>query len=72
LFLHILESFGAHDLYLLQKQDALRNIGLSSIQKCTKIALEILTYRITPDAIDELPNERKYKIGNNEMFSEGY
>ncbi len=30
LFLQILESFGAHDSYFLQKQDALGNIGLSS------------------------------------------
>jgi hypothetical protein len=52
LFLRILESFCAHDLYFLQKQDALYNIGLNSIQKCT-IALHILAYEITPDAIDE-------------------
>jgi hypothetical protein len=53
LFLQILESFGAHDSYFLQKQDAVSNIGLSSIQKCTKTTLHILTYRFTPDAIDE-------------------
>jgi hypothetical protein len=36
----------------LQKQVALGNIGLSSIQKCI-VALPILAYRITPNGVEE-------------------
>jgi len=52
LFLPIFESVYAHDSYFLQKWDALGNIGLNSIQKCI-VALRILVYGITLDAVDE-------------------
>jgi hypothetical protein len=52
LFLRIFGSVCAHDPYFLQKKNALSNIGLSLVQKCTS-ALHILAYRITPNAVDE-------------------
>ncbi len=52
LFLLILQSVCAHNLYFLQKWDALSNIGLSLIQKCI-VALHILAYIMTPNAVEE-------------------
>jgi hypothetical protein len=64
LFLRIFESVCAHDLYFLQKQDAISNISLSSIQKCTS-TLHILAYIITPNVVDEY-----CQMGKNTIMEE--
>ncbi len=57
----IFENVCAHDLYFLQKRNALSNIGLNSIQKCTS-ALHILAYKITPNVVDECCQMEKNTI----------
>lgn len=52
LFLRIIERVCTYDDYFVQMVDATRNLGLSSIQKCTP-ALQMLAYRVSSDATDE-------------------
>ena len=52
LFLRIHSSVEAHEPYFIQKRDAVRRLGLSSLQKMT-IAIRTLAYGVTGDLMDE-------------------
>ena len=52
LFLRIVNGVEQYDPYFVQTTDAIRNLGLSSLQKVTA-AFRILTYGTPADSIDE-------------------
>ena len=52
LFLLIHSTVKAHEPYFIQKRDAVRRLGLSSLQKMT-IAIRTLAYGVTGDLMDE-------------------
>ena len=52
LFLHLVDSIYACDLWFVQKCDALGQIGLSTLQKCTA-AIRMLAYGLPADACNE-------------------
>jgi hypothetical protein len=52
LFFHLQSTLEAHDPYFIQKRNAARTLGLSSLQKMTA-ALRILTYGVAVDSTDE-------------------
>ena len=52
LFLRILSMVEAYDSYLVQKNDALGVIGLSSLQKMTT-AMRMLAYGVPADSVDD-------------------
>lgn len=47
----------AHEAYFVQRNDVIRVLGMSNIQKCT-IILRMLAYNIATNVIDEY-----YKLG---------
>ena len=52
LFFHLQFVLEAHDPYFIQKRNAVRTLGLSSLQKMT-VALRILAYGVAADSTDE-------------------
>ena len=52
LFFRLQSALKAHDPYFIQKRNAARTFGLSSLQKMT-VALRILAYGVAADSIDE-------------------
>ncbi|KAK9279798.1 hypothetical protein L1049_013480 [Liquidambar formosana] len=52
LFLRIIEFVEAHDPYFVQKRNAVRVLGLSSLQKVTA-AMRMLAYGLAADAVDD-------------------
>ncbi|XP_010693615.2 uncharacterized protein LOC104906544 [Beta vulgaris subsp. vulgaris] len=51
-FLRIMESVVASDVWFTQKRDATGQLGLSPLQKCTA-AIRMLAYRVAADSLDE-------------------
>jgi hypothetical protein len=52
LFIHIHDAIIAHDMYFIQKRNAVGRLGLSSLQKMTA-AIRMLAYGVTADLMDE-------------------
>jgi hypothetical protein len=52
LFFRLQSALEAHDPYFIQKRNAARTLGLSSLQKMTA-ALRILAYGVAADSTDE-------------------
>ena len=52
LFFQIQSAVEAHDLYFIQKRDAIGCLGLSFLQKITAI-IRMLAYRFAVDYVDE-------------------
>ena len=52
LFFHLQSALEAHDPYFIQKRNAARKIGLSSLQKMTA-TLRILAYGVAADSTDK-------------------
>ncbi len=56
IFFSIMDGF-AHEAYFVQRNDVIRVLGMSNIQKCT-IILRMLAYNIATNVIDEY-----YRLG---------
>ena len=52
IFLRIHSAVEAHESYFIQKRDAAKRLGLSSLQKMT-VAIRMLAYGVTGDLMDE-------------------
>ena len=80
LFMKIVTAIEAHDLYFVQKPDAVGKLGLSAIQKATA-AIRQLAYGTPADAVDEyvriaestaLKSLKHFCAAVNEIFGEEY
>jgi hypothetical protein len=52
MFLRIVEALGNHDEYFQTRVNAVRQVGLSLLQKCTA-ALRMLAYGVPADSVDD-------------------